>query len=355
MTLSGVSQIPKVDEINSLPKEIMAVDWNPLIELIHRSPRFVITSHVRPDGDALGSELGLAGVLELLGKTVTIVNPSATPDHLAFLDPVNRIRKIKSDISIEAACETDVHCIVDTSAWQQIMDVGEVLKRTEATKVVIDHHVSSDDLGATEFKDVTASATGVLILELAEALGVQLTPELANALFCAIATDTGWFRFSNADARTYRAAARLIEQGATPHLLYRNLYERSSLAKLKLQSVVLGRVALAAAGKIAHTWVERKDFRTTGAHPTDTEDLVNSALAIDGALAAFILVEQLDGRIKASLRSRSTINVAAIAEQFGGGGHKQAAGAMLPSPLATAQATLLQAFEAQLTDDIQPI
>jgi phosphoesterase RecJ-like protein len=322
----------------------MPIYWQPVADIIHSAQRFVITSHVRPDGDALGSALGLAGILDSLGKSVRIINPSATPDHLSFLDPQRRILKIREHVSVEQACETDVHFIVDTSAWQQLNDIRKVLETTSARKVVIDHHVSSDDLGAAEFKDTSAAATGVLITELAEFLGVALTPQQATALFCAIATDTGWFRFPNADARTYGVAARLIERGVEPSTLFRNLYERSSLARLKLQSVVLSRVSLTQENRLAHTWVYRKDFTETGAHPTDTEDLVNNGLSIDGVEAAFILVEQLDGRIKASLRSRSGLNVAAIAEQFGGGGHKQAAGAMLPGPLVQAQETLLNAF-----------
>lgn len=328
----------------------MAVDWQPLIDIVNAHQRFAITSHVRPDADAIGSEMGLAGILESLGKTVRIINPSATPDHLKFLDPTGRIGKVGTEVPVAMACENDVHFIVDTSAWQQLNDIRKVLEATPAKKVIVDHHISADDLGAVEFKDSTASATGVLITEFAEALGARLSIEQATALFCAIATDTGWFRFPNADARTYRTAARLIELGVEPHLLYRELYERSSLARLKLQSVVLGRVELACGDRIGHTWVTRKDFKETGAQPADTEDLVNYCLTVSGVQGAFILVEQIDGRMKASLRSRTTLDVASIAEQFGGGGHRQASGAMLHGPMDPARERLLRAFEAGLPE-----
>jgi bifunctional oligoribonuclease and PAP phosphatase NrnA len=327
----------------------MPIDWQPMREIIDGHQRFVITSHVRPDADALGSELGLAILLEQLGKEVRIVNPSSTPEHLKWLDPEGVIQKIGGELTVETLCETDVHVIVDTSARGQLQEMCKVLDRTPARKVVIDHHVSSDDLGAVEFKDVSASATGVLITELVEACGVVPTERQATALFSAIATDTGWFRFSNADSRTFLTAARLIDHGVRPSLVYRELYERTSLSRLKLHSLVLARVALDCAGRLAHTWVFRRDFDETGAHPSDTEDLVNSCLTIEGTEAAFILVEQVDGRVKASLRSRNSLNVAAIAEQFGGGGHKAAAGAMLPGPLVNAQQSLLTAFEHQLS------
>jgi phosphoesterase RecJ-like protein len=237
-----------------------------------------------------------------------------------------------------------MHLVVDTSAWQQLLDVGEVLKKTSAEKVIIDHHLSSDDLGAMEFKDVSAAATGVLITELVEASGMDFHADQAACVFAAIATDTGWFRFSNVDARTFETAARLVGYGAQPDALFKQLYERSSLARLKLHSLVLARVVVDFEGRLAHTFVTLDDFRETKSHPSDTEDLVNSCLTIDGTQAAFILVEQQGGRVKASLRSRSELNVAAIAEQFGGGGHRQAAGAMLPGPVAAAQETLLKAF-----------
>lgn len=328
----------------------MTVDWRKLVEIVAENERFVITSHVRPDADALGSELGLARVLDRLGKQTRIINPSATPDHLKFLDPDGRVRKLREGVTIEEALDTDVHLIVDTSAWQQIADVDKVYRKTAATKVIIDHHVSSDDMGAIEFKDTSASATGVLIAELAEALDVTLTEHEAVPLFAAIATDTGWFRFSNTEGRTMRTAARLIDCGVRPNLVYQQLYERSSLARLKLHGCVLNRVAVEFEGRLAHTFVLQNDFRQTGAHPSDTEDLVNDCLTIDGVACAFILVEQRSGQIKVSLRSRTGVDVASIAEQFGGGGHRQASGAMLPGPLATAQTRVLQAMHAALQE-----
>jgi phosphoesterase RecJ-like protein len=322
----------------------VTLNWHPLCELIRSAERFVLTSHVRPDGDALGSELGLARILDALGKQVKIVNPSATPNHLAFLDPEKRVQKIGEHIAKQEVLECDAHLVVDTSSWQQLDSLRPVIEATKARMVVIDHHVSSDNLGALEFKDITASATGVLIAELADALGVVPSPSAATALFCAIATDTGWFRFPNADRRTYQRAAALIDQGAQPALLYRELYERSSLSRLKLHSRVLGRVQTEADGRIAHTYVMRKDFEETGTHPSDTEDLVNVSLTIEGVECAFILVEQPSGVMKVSLRSRSDLDVAQVAESFGGGGHRQASGAMVPGPLANAQQKVIDSL-----------
>lgn len=323
------------------------IDWRPLIALIHDAERFVITSHVRPDADAIGSELGLCGVLESLGKSVRVINPSATPNHLAFLDPRRKIEKLgDKGTTIENACQTDVHIVVDTSAWQQLDSVRKVIEQTPAKKIVIDHHISSDDLGAQEFKDVTAAATGVLILELAEAMGANLSVEQATQLFTATATDTGWYRFPNTDARTLDAATRLVRLGAQPSVIYRELYERSTLARLRLHGRVLSRVAVDFDGRLAHTFVLQQDFDELGAHPSDTEDLVNDCLTINGAQCAVIFVEQKSLQVKVSFRSRTGLDVAAIAEKFGGGGHRQASGALLPGPFADARQRVMQELDA---------
>jgi phosphoesterase RecJ-like protein len=333
----------------------MPIDWQPLIDIIHSHQRFVISSHVRPDADAIGSEVGLCNLLEQLGKTVRIINPSATPTHLSFLDPTARIRKIGEGVTVEEACDTDVHMIVDTSAWQQLTELRKTLETTQAKKVVVDHHISSDHLGAEQFKDTTASAAGVLICELAEALGITPTVEAGTALFAAIATDTGWFRFPNADERTLRRAAWLISLGVQPHTIYKELYEKSSLARIRLHGRVLSRVSVEFGGAMGMTFVMQKDFEETGAHPSDTEDLVNTCLTIDGTRCAIILVEQKSGQVKVSFRSRSGLDVAKVAEQFGGGGHKLASGAMLAGPFANAQTVVMQAMEKALAEEAAAI
>lgn len=323
----------------------MDIDWEPLRTIIEANQRFVLSSHVRPDADAIGSELGMAGVLESLGKSVRIVNPSAIPPSLGFLDPERRVLKIGDGITPQDIVDTDVHIILDTSAWVQLQDVGAALRQSSAVKVVIDHHVSSDDLGAIEFKDTQAEATGALVVRMAEALGLPLPPQTATPLYCAIATDTGWFRFSSTTGETLRTAGRLIDAGAQPHLIYQLLYEQYSLARVRLAGCALGRVTLECDGRLAYTWVEQSDLRANGAAPADTEDLVNEALRIAGTQVAFIAVEQPNKNIKVSFRSRTSLNVAAIAEHFGGGGHRQAAGATLTGPLPEARSRVIAAIK----------
>ncbi|MEO2020040.1 MAG: bifunctional oligoribonuclease/PAP phosphatase NrnA [Fuerstiella sp.] len=325
------------------------LDWAPLRSIIDENQKFMISSHVRPDADALGSELGMAAILEAFGKEVTIVNASAPPANLQFMKPENRILKLSEDIPRDALPAVDVHVITDTSAWLQLGAMADVIQKAGTKRVVIDHHVSSDDMGAKEFRDVMSAATGELVFEAAEHLGVTFDAATASALYAAIATDTGWFRFPSTSSDTMRIAAALMDQGAVPHVLYNLLYEQRTLARVRLAGRVLGRIEADCDGRLAWIYADGKDFAATGAIPADTESLVNQCLMVAGSEAAFIAVKLPSGQTKFSLRCRPPYDVAALAAQFGGGGHKLASGATLSEPLADALAKVKDAFVGMLT------
>lgn len=311
----------------------MSIDWSRFCDVIESHESFLLTSHIRPDCDALGSELGMAGILEALGKKVIIVNGQKTPDSLAFIDPTNRIQTIGETITIEELADIDAMMVLDTSAWAQLGPMGDVLKSLDCKKIVFDHHKSADDLDAEEFKDTTAEAAGRLVAEAAEHLKVKLTPEIATPLFAAIATDTGWFRFGSAKEGTYQWGSKLIAAGARPAEIYGELYEQDTIGRMRLRGLVLSRIDTKANGRLAYTYINAEDFAATGANPTDTEDLVNLLLEIRGTEAAVIFVGQLSGGYKLSFRSRCQLDCSKTAEKFGGGGHKAAAGAFIEGEL----------------------
>ncbi|HMP04888.1 MAG TPA: DHH family phosphoesterase [Lacipirellulaceae bacterium] len=302
------------------------IDWAPLAEIISRHDRFLITSHVRADCDAVGSEVALAQLLESLGKHGLTGNGDPVPEHIEFMDPQGRVRVAGTTAPLEALRGYEVVIVVDTSAWAQLGAAAEVVRGFRGPRVVIDHHVSQDDLGAQMFKDPSAEATGRLILELAEHLGATITPEIAAPLFAAIATDTGWFRFSSVTAQTFTALATLTAAGASPQQTFSQLYEQHSLARLKLRGRILHHVTRECDGRLLWTYVSAEDFRETGAQTTDTEDATNMLLAVGGGEAAILFVELEPQLTKVSLRSRGAFDARAVAEQFGGGGHRAAAG-----------------------------
>ena len=326
----------------------MPIDWPRFTQIIRSHERFLLVSHIRPDCDALGSELGMAGVLESLGKIVRIVNGQSTPPNLRFIDPDNRIQAIGVDVTKEELADIEVLMVLDTSAWAQLGPMGDVLKTTKAIKIILDHHQSSDDLGAEAFKDTEAEATGRLVVEAAEQLGVTLTPEIARPLFAAIATDTGWFRFSSTTGNTYRRAGQLLDAGAKPTEIYNHLYERDTLARLKLTGRILSTAQTELDGRLIYTWATQDDFKAVGALPSDTEDIINMTLAVEGAEVAVIFVEQQTGGFKISFRSRFSVSCSKLAEGFGGGGHHAAAGAFVNEPLEAAKAKVLAAVRTAM-------
>lgn len=328
-------------QAESKQAESMTVDWPAFAAEIARHQRFLLTSHIRPDCDALGSELGMAGVLRALGKEVLIVNGQATPPNLAFIDPQSEIRAIGETISLDELRSIDALMILDTSAWAQLGPMGEVVRGLNVTKLLVDHHVGEDDLGALIFKNVRAEATGRLVVEAADALGVSLTAEIARPLFAALATDTGWFRFASTSARTYEIAARLVAAGARPEQIYAQLYEQETLGRVRLRGLILGRLESEFGGRLVHTYVNREDYERAGAIPSDTEDAINLALAVAGTQVAVIVVEQPQGGCKISFRSRSALDCSQVSRHFGGGGHKAAAGAFVAEPRPVAQQRVL--------------
>ena len=328
----------------------MTIDWNSLKQIIDSANSVILTSHIRPDCDALGSELGMAGLLESLGKKVRIVNGQSTPPNLQFIDPENRIMCVGEDVPASDLINDDLLMVLDTSAWAQLGPMGEVVKQFKGKKVIFDHHVGEDDLGAEPFKNTTAEATGRLVVEAADHWGVKITPEMAMPLYAAIATDTGWFRFPSVSANTYRVTATLVESGAVPSQIYQDLYERQSVGRIRLAGVTLSRIETELDGRFAHTHILKEDFEKTGALPSDTEDLVNAALEIDGTEFAVIMIEQQTGGFKISFRSRCELECNEIAAQFGGGGHRAAAGAFIKEDFANVSNAVLgyvrQQFES---------
>ncbi len=324
------------------------VDWSAFAATIAPCQRFLLVSHVRPDCDAIGSELAMAGVLEQLGKHVRIVNGQATPPNIAFIDPTKRVRAIHVDATPEELQDVEMVMILDTSAWVQLGPMADVIRKLPAKRMVVDHHVSEDDLGASLFKDTKAEATGRLVFEAARHLGVKITAEIAEPLFAAIATDTGWYRFGSAYASTYRVAADLIEAGAQPAKIYRELYEQDTLARMLLRGTILTHAATEQGGRLAHTYVRKTDLEKTGALPSDTEDAINLLLQIAGTEVAVILVEQLTGGYKISFRSRCKVDCSVLATQFNGGGHKAAAGGFIEGPFEECQRRVLDAARAAM-------
>lgn len=323
----------------------MPVDWSPLVEFLRKHERPLLMTHVRPDADGLGAQLALHEALVAIGKKSRVAIASKLPPRYSFLDPD---RKVIEDFKPANFTDRDCVVVLDTGTWNQLGDFGDWLKASPLPRAVVDHHRTQADLGGLQLVDVTAEATGRLAYEIVRALGAPITPPMANALFIALATDTGWFRHPNATAETFVLAAELTAAGASPTLLYEQLYEAAPLARFRLVGLALERLQVRAGGKVAFTEIYLKDYPATGSTPGDTEDLINYPRSVEGVEVALVFIEQVGGGTKISLRARSKVDVSKLAEQFGGGGHRLASGARTNKPVPDTRDLVLAAVDAAL-------
>ncbi len=310
------------------------IDWIRFAERIRNARRVLLTAHVRPDGDCIGSGVAMHEILSRLGKDVRFVTGHAVPPALVSIDPNGLVRPFAELSETERAwIETvDLLIVLDTSSWQQLGPMSEIVKTTKAVKIVLDHHNIGDDLGAEMFVDKSAEATGRLVFDAARVLDVPLDRSISDPIFAAIATDTGWFRFSSVGPETFRTVGALLETGTRVDEQYRLLYEQETLGRVRLIGAALSKTESLSKGRLMFTSILLDDLAAAGALPSETEDIVNMTLQVCGSQAAVILVEQREGGFKISFRSRCEVDCSAIAKRFGGGGHKKAAGASINRP-----------------------
>ena len=289
-------------------------------------------------------------ILLSLGKEVRIIAPHKTPPTLAFLDPHHHITALE-DITDEETRwlkTADLFFVLDTSSWAQLGAMATPFRKSSAKKIALDHHVKGDDIGAETFIDSEAEATGTLVFRAAEALGVPFTVEMAQSIFAALATDTGWFRFASTTADTFRIAATLIDHGAKPDAMYRELHEQETLGRIRLIGRTLSKAESYLDGQLLVTWILLEDFDAAGALSSDSEDIINMLLQVRGGKMALLISELKDKTFKISFRSRCSVDCSVLATQFGGGGHKKAAGALLSPPFAETKKVLIEAMSNAL-------
>jgi len=336
------------------------MDFQKAIELIDKSSSILITTHHKPDGDACSSVVAMHEALTALGKKVKILLLSSVPKWYAFLFAESakgcltaQVPILGQDIQLEELIEgrfgkIDLIIIVDTNSYSQLPKLEQYLKQNDKPVLVIDHHVTGDGLGTVELVEPKAAASALIVHDLLKYAKWSITEKIAQALFLAVATDTGWFHFGNTDSRVFRSCAELIEAGANPTEIHRNLYQNFSPKRFELLAAMLSTLELHFNGRYAAQYLRQQDFQRTGASYEDTEDLINECQRIGSVEVAALFVELKDGRIRCSLRSKGAVDVSKIATKFGGGGHKMAAGTYLPSPLENAMQLIMAEMEKQL-------
>ena len=333
---------------------ISSSDFQKAVELIDKSEGILITTHTRPDGDACGSVVAMVDALTALGKKVHTVFLSEVPDWYEFLfeqKPAIFGRDVKLEQLKQGGFgKFDMVLLIDVNSDNQLPVFCEYLKQNEKPVLVIDHHITNDGLGDVELIDTDAAATGMIILDLLKHANWPVTEKIARALFVAVATDTGWFQFSNTDSRVYKSCADLVDAGASPPQIHHDLYQNFSHKRFKLMTAMLNTLELHLDGRYATQHLLASDFERAGATHKDTENLIDECRKIGSVEAAAMFVELDDGRVKCSLRSSGTVDVRKIAQKFGGGGHTAASGAYLPGPLKNAKQLVFDAVKEQFAE-----
>jgi len=291
---------------------------NEIAEFVRSSGRLVVTSHSRPDGDALGSSLALAQGLEQLGKSVRVLNADPPPSNYSELPGVEAL-EVTSHLG---AGEYDGVIVLECNNLQRTGIAGlEAL-----TLVNIDHHPGNEEFGSLNWLDPAAAAVGEMVHTLLLELGVTVTSRIAGNLYVALLTDTGSFQFSNTTAETFRIAAGLVDAGVEPGQVARAVYMSQPPARLHLLGELLESLEVHPSGRIAWIHLEQAALARTGASANDTEGLVNYPLSIRGVEVCAFFREEAGGGCRISLRSKNDHDVASVASLFGGGGHRNAAG-----------------------------
>lgn len=315
-----------VPQLLPLPDAIKTI-----ARLLTGSHTVLLTTHVNPDGDGLGCELALAEWLITHGSDVRIINHSGTPPYYRFLDTHNRISTYDAARDASFIARADLILVLDCNQPERLRSMSDAVLSAPAVKVVIDHHLEPHPFARQYVIDDDATSTGEIVYRILDLLSPQaFTPAIATALYCAIMTDTGSFRYPRTDPETHQMAAHLIECGADPVAVFSSVYEQWSTGRIHLLGEMLAGLQVIADGRLAYVTITRDMLKRTGTTEEDTDNFTTYPMSIQGVVAGILFLELPDG-VKLSVRSKGNIPINELAKEFRGNGHKNAAGARLYS------------------------
>jgi phosphoesterase RecJ-like protein len=307
-----------------------------IVDAIHRRQRFVVSSHSRPDGDSIGSQLAFAYAVRTLGKEVTVVNRDPAPPPLMAFPGVPDIRIASS-----------IDGPFDAGVIMECGDLGRpgVAGLDQYFLINIDHHPGNTGYGAINWFDSTAAACGEMVFDVVKALGVPMSLEIATHIYLAILTDTGSFHYSNISPRTFDICRQMLEAGVDAVAVARSVYDSNNMGRLKLFGAVLSHMQIDPSGRIAIVYLDHDMARAAGGTYEDTEGLINLPLTVK-EIQSVVFFKQTEGdEYRVSMRSKGEIDIGAVAKEFGGGGHKNAAGCTVTGPIDALQKVFLEKIE----------
>ena len=306
----------------------MPVQFETFRTIVESNTQFVLTTHVNPDGDGIGTEVAIAVYLQKLGKHATIINYSATPDNYLFLSKLHPILQYDPSKHAEIIKNTEVIIVLDTNQLDRLVTMQPDILLSQAVKICIDHHLEPEEFADLYILDESSTATGEIVYRLISFLtGRSIDRETAVSLYTAIMTDSGSFRYPKTDPETHKIIAHLIQMGADPVAIYEHVYECNSINRIRLLGLALANMQTAHDGKLAYIVLTREMFDVTDTTEIDTEAFVPYTLTLDKVQIG-LMFSETDGIVKVSFRSKGDIWINELAKEFGGNGHKNAAGAV---------------------------
>ncbi len=326
--------------------------YTDILSALAESKSVLVTTHVRPDGDALGSAAAMVLALRAKDVSATVLLLSHLPTKYAFIfeelnvDWIDVEKGFPDSFSLDSY---DALLVVDTGTWSQLPGLKPYVEAFKGKKLVVDHHQTQEDWADRKLVIKEAAAAGEIVAELIEQWDVPLTPQIATALYVAIVSDTGWFQFSSTRPFTLRLGAQLLEAGVDADRLYQLLYQNERPERVLLQARAMRSLELLADNRLAVLTIGPDDFTATGASVNDTENLINIPLQVRTVEASVLLTQSPEGGpVRVSFRSKGGVDCAKFAEQFAGGGHKRAAGAKLDGALRDVRATIVDRLLGQM-------
>lgn len=319
-----------------------------MIDRLARCKRLLITTHVRPDGDAIGTTAALVLAMRKAGIESEVLLLSKLPTKYSFIYNDNSIVHHDVENDWPAGFSLDRYdglLVADTGTWSQLPGLKERIEKWNGRKMVLDHHLTQEDWADLKLVVTEAAAAAEIAAELIAQWGIEIDAKIATAIYVAIVSDTGWFQFSNTRPFTHRLAAMLIEKGVNTDQIYQHLYQNERAERISLQTRAMQSMQLLCDGKLAVMTLRKSDFDETRARVPDTENLINIPLQIRTVQAVALITEVPEGGpIRISLRSKGQLDCARFAERFGGGGHARAAGLKLTDSLDAASSQIVNAL-----------
>jgi len=315
-----------------------------ILDAIRSARRIGLAAHVRPDGDAVGSVTGLALSLKLAGKEVFPILEDGIPPHLAFLPGTDLVQKPSAD-----APELDLAIALDTATHERLGEGVAAVFAKAPLLINIDHHGTNEGYGHLQHIDIASPAVGQIVYDLIQQAALPMDDSVRQNLFAAISTDTGSFQFSSTGARTHRIVAEMLANGLDTARLATLLYQSHPRRRIELQRAMLNEMTFRAQDRIVSWNLTQQLIQSISMLPGDTEGLIDTLRMIDSVVACVIFEETEDGKVRVSARSKDTrVNVSDVCAQFGGGGHRMAAGARLKGPISEASTRFLSALEDEV-------